>query len=191
MRRKNLLVWPSTILVVALLTSCAGMTGISDDTQKELVSKARISLEELYASTPEARELRARSSAILVFPDIFRAGLLAGGSGGNGVLLSPDGEVLGYYNAASASYGLQVGAQSYSETMFLTTKEALEYIDSSSGWSIGAGPTVVVMNAGLAKDLSSTTLQSDIYAFIYNQGGLMGGLALQGQKITKLHALLP
>jgi lipid-binding SYLF domain-containing protein len=34
--------------------------------------------------------------------------------------------------------------------------------------------------------LTTTTLQSDVYAFIFGQQGLMAGLGLQGQKITRL-----
>ncbi len=175
------------IAAILLSSACASMTAISGETQSELVRDARLALGELYATTPEARELQQRSAAILVFPDILKAGIIVGGSGGNGVMFSPRGDVLGYYNSSAMSYGLQIGAQSYSEAMFLMTPDAIEYLDSSAGWSIGAGPSVVVMDSGAGTDLSTTTLQSDVYAFVYGQSGLMGGLGLQGQKITRLH----
>jgi lipid-binding SYLF domain-containing protein len=70
--------------------------------------------------------------------------------------------------------------------MFLMTPKAREYLDSSAGWSVGMGPNVVVAKAGMAKDLSTTTLRSDVYAFMFGQTGLMAGLGVQGQKITKL-----
>jgi hypothetical protein len=44
----------------------------------------------------------------------------------------------------------------------------------------------VVVDAGVAKDLDTNTLKSDHYAFIFDQKGLMAGLALKGQKITKI-----
>jgi lipid-binding SYLF domain-containing protein len=140
----------------------------------------------LYDSSPVARDLRSQAKAILVFPDIIKAGLIVGGSGGNGVMLSPDGRVLGYYNLASLSYGLQFGAENYSQAMFLTTPKVLQYLDSSAGWSVGVGPNVVVVNEGMGKDLSSTTLRPDVFAFIYGQKGLMAAIGLSGQKITKL-----
>jgi hypothetical protein len=34
--------------------------------------------------------------------------------------------------------------------------------------------------------MSTTTVQSEIYAFFFNQKGRMGGLGLQGRKITKV-----
>lgn len=181
------------IMAIVLLSACSTMGGptLSNNAQAELVAKSRASLDELYTVTPEAKHLRGRAQAILVFPDILKAGLLLGGSGGNGVLFSPDGRVMGYYNLASVSYGLQAGAQTFSETMFLMTPGALEYLDSSEGWSIGAGPSVVVVDSGMAKDFSSTTLRSDVFAFVYGQEGVMGGIGVQGQKITKLDALRP
>ncbi len=188
MKAKKLAVRFALIIAVALLGACASMGGptISEDTRSDLVERARLSLDDLYGSTPQARDLSARSVGILVFPDIFRAGLIVGGSGGNGVMFSPTGRALGYYNAASVSYGLQVGVQGYAQALFLMKADALKYLESSEGWSIGVGPSVVVVDMGAAKDLTSTTLRADVYAFIYSQEGLMGALGIQGQKITKL-----
>ena len=176
------------ICALLALGACASMErpGITATAQVELRERAASSLEALYDATPEARELQKRSIAILVFPDIVKAGIIIGGSGGNGVLFSPEGKVLGYYNAASVSYGLQLGVQDYAQALFLTTPVALEYLDSSAGWSVGVGPTIVVMDEGAAKDLSTTTARSDVFAFIYGQKGLMGGIGVQGQKITRL-----
>ncbi len=188
---KKLFMLSVILMSMALLPIHASADGpsISKSTQAEIAGDARRALQELYATRPEAKELRSRATAILIFPDILKAGLIIGGSGGNGVLFSPDERVLGYYNVASLSYGLQAGAQNYSEAMFLMTRDALSYLNASSGWSVGAGPSVTVVDEGMAKDFSTTTLRSDVYAFIYGQHGLMAGIGVQGQKITKLRAL--
>ena len=188
MNTKKLLALLSFFIAIVYLSACSSMNGpgISKASQADLLERAGAALNELYDSSPEAVDLRPSAIGILVFPDIIRAGVIVGGSGGNGVLFSPDGHVLGYYNAAAVSYGLQFGAESYSQAMFLVTPEALKYLDSSGGWSIGAGPHVVVVDKGMGKDLSSTTLRPDVFAFIYGQEGLMGALGIQGQKITKL-----
>ena len=193
MKMRKMFALCAVVVAVVALNACStlGGPGISTATQKDLVAESRKSLNELYATTPKAKDAQRHAVAILVFPDIFKAGLIIGGSGGNGVLFSPEGHVLGYYNAASVSYGLQAGAQDFSEAMFLMTKEARAYLDNTNGWSIGAGPSVVVADEGMAKDLSSTTLRSDVYAFIYGQQGLMAGIGIQGQKITRLEALKP
>ena len=92
----------------------------------------------------------------------------------------------GYYNTAGASYGLQAGAQKFGYAMLFMNDEALAYLDKSDGFEVGAGPSVVVMDDGMAKQSSTTTLSEDVYAFIFGQSGLMAGLGLQGNKITKL-----
>ena len=188
MKMRNLSVLCVFFVVAACLCACAGKKGptLSETRQTKLEEHARASLEALYAISPKAKDLRSRAAAILVFPDVIKAGLIVGGSGGNGVLFAPNGRVLGYYNLAALSYGLQVGAESFSEAMFLIRSEALAYLDSSAGWSVGAGPNVVVVDAGMGKDVSSTTLRSDVFAFIYGQKGLMAAIGLNGQKITKL-----
>ena len=187
MKTKNVFVRCAVLAVAALALVCLSVGAASAETREELTAKARASLDRLYSTTPEAKELRGRAVGVLVFPDILKAGLIVGGSGGNGVLFASDGRVLGYYNAASLSFGLQAGAENFSEAMIFVSSDALKYLEKSDGWSIGAGPNVVLVDAGMAKDLSSTTLRSDVYAFIYAQKGLMGGIGIQGQKITKLN----
>src|SRR5260370_6505403 len=152
----------------------------------DLEAKARAALQQLYTTTPNAKLLQARAKAVRVFAEILTAGLIVGGEEGNGVMFGANGKVLGYYNATAVSYGLQAGAQSFQEAMFLTTDSAINYLQTSGGWSIGAGPSVVVVDSGTARSLTSPTLKSDVYAFIYGQQGLMAGVGIQGQKISKL-----
>ena len=44
----------------------------------------------------------------------------------------------------------------------------------------------MVIDEGKAKTLTTTTAKDDIYAFIFGQKGLMAGLGIQGNKITRL-----
>lgn len=180
---RQLLAIPFLLLAIG----CSTQSTSSGSGDPELEAKSQRAMQRLLDTTPKAAELRSKAKAVLVFPDILKAGLIIGAQGGDGVMFSPNGKVLGYYNAAALSYGLQAGAQSYSEAMFLMTDAAISYLDSSDGWSVGVGPSVVVMDEGAAKSLTTTTLQSDVYAFIYGQEGLMAGLGVQGQKITKLN----
>jgi lipid-binding SYLF domain-containing protein len=149
-------------------------------------AEARSALAALYASTPSAKALGETAKAVLVFPSILKAGLIVGGQGGNGALIV-DGKTAGYYNTAAASYGLQAGAQEFSYVMFLMTDAAREYLDKSDGWEVGVGPTIVVVDEGVAKTLSTSTAKDDVYAFIFGQKGLMAGIGIQGSKITKIN----
>ena len=154
--------------------------------EKEIETEAREALTRLYETNPTAKELSKTAEAVLVFPKILKAGLIIGGQGGNGALFV-DGKVVSYYNIAAASYGLQAGAQTFAYAMFLMTDAAEEYLDSSKGWEVGVGPTLVVVDDGIAKTLTTTTAKDDVYAFIFGQEGIMGGLGIQGSKITKIN----
>ena len=65
--------------------------------------------------------------------------------------------------------------------------DALAYLRKSGGWQIGSGPSLVVVDTGMAKTLTSTTLREGIYAFVFGQKGLMAGIGLQGTKVTQIH----
>lgn len=63
----------------------------------------------------------------------------------------------------------------------------LAYLGDSSGWEIGFGPSIVVVNTGAHGSLTTTTGKDNVYAFFFDQKGLMAGLGLQGTKITKFN----
>jgi lipid-binding SYLF domain-containing protein len=64
--------------------------------------------------------------------------------------------------------------------------KAIQYVKDTKGWEIGVGPTVVVVDEGLAKNLSTSSLKDDAYAFIFSQQGLMAGVSIEGTKISKI-----
>ena len=149
-------------------------------------SKAKTALAELYKTSPAAKALGKKAKAILVFPDIVKAGLLIGGQRGDGALLVK-GKTVAYYNTTAASYGLQAGVQKFGYAMFLMTDSARAYIDKNDGWEVGVGPSFVLVDEGVAKTITTTTAKADIYAFVFSQKGLMGGIGIQGSKITRIH----
>jgi lipid-binding SYLF domain-containing protein len=155
------------------------------DTSK-LDRAAASALKKLCAKSYAARELSKVAKGILIFPDVRKAGFLVGGQYGEGVLIK-DGKTVGYYNTVAASYGLQAGIQKFGYAMFFMDNASLEYLNKSEGWELGVGPSIVVVDAGMAKTMSTSTAQEGIYAFIFNQQGLMAGLGLQGSKITRIN----
>jgi len=142
-------------------------------------------LKNLYANNTAARLLGSKAKAVLVFPSMVKAGFMFGGQMGEGVLLA-NGRPVGYYNSVAASYGLQAGIQVFGYALFFMNDSALSYLDRSDGWELGVGPSIVVVDAGVGKSLTSTTITQDVYAFIFDQKGLMGGVGVQGSKITKI-----
>jgi lipid-binding SYLF domain-containing protein len=154
-------------------------------TAEDLNQDAAQALQALYKAHPESALLSKNAKAVLVFPKIIKAGLVFGGSYGEGVM-TRDGRPAGYYNSVSASWGWQAGAQSYGYVVFLMNEKAVQYLDKSKGWEIGVGPTVVVVDEGVAKNLSSSTIKDDAYAFIFDQQGLMVSLSIEGTKISPI-----
>ncbi len=144
-------------------------------------------LQALYATNPEARQLAKRAKGILVFPTIVKAGFLVGAQYGSGGALFKNGRTAGYYNILAGSYGLQAGVQSFGYAMFFMDNASLSYLDRSEGWEVGVGPSVVVVDKGMAKSLTTTTARNGVYAFIFDQKGLMAGLGLQGSKISRIN----
>jgi lipid-binding SYLF domain-containing protein len=120
-----------------------------------------------------------------VFPKITKAGLMVGGQSGDGVLLK-EGKATAYYNTSGVSYGLQAGAQQFGYAMFFMNEKSLNALNETSGFEVGVGPSIVVVDEGMAKSLTTKTANQDVYAFIFSQKGLMAGVGLQGNKITKL-----
>jgi lipid-binding SYLF domain-containing protein len=151
----------------------------------EIDRDAHKALQKLYNKSGSAKALGEKAKAILVFPRITKGGLLVGGQYGEGALMKEE-KTIAYYNTVSASYGLQAGVQTYGYVLFFMTDSAREYVDKSDGWELGTGPSIVIVDEGAAGGISTTTAKADVYAFIFNQKGLMGGLGLQGTKITKI-----
>ena len=154
-------------------------------TAAEIDAKADLALKQLYAEVPVAERLAEDAVGVLVFPSIIKGGLCVGGQYGEGVLLKK-GTPAGYYNIASLSYGLQIGAQGFSQVLMFMTDAALGYLAESKGFEIGADATVALADKGVGGDLSTTTLQSPIVAFVFGQEGLMGGISIEGTKITEI-----
>lgn len=152
---------------------------------EDLDRDAQQTLAALYKANPTAEIIAKRAKAVLVFPKIIKAGLIFGGSYGEGVLMK-NAKVVEYYNSVSASWGWQAGAESYAYVVFLVSDRAVRQLETSKGWEIGVGPNVVVMNEGLAKNVSTTTIKDDAYAFITDQQGLMASLSIEGTKISRI-----
>ena len=170
-------------IVIASLTLATSAARAADK-EAELSKEASAALNNLYAKVDGARALGAKAYAILVFPKVTKAGLGIGGLRGDGALLK-GGKTVAYYATSGGSFGLQAGVQTYGYAMFFMNPKALQELDKANGFEVGVGPSVVVMDEGMAKSSTTKTMKDDIYAFIFGQKGLMAGLGIQGNKITK------
>lgn len=158
--------------------------------QQELVDRAKITVDTLRNDSnlkQPINSLLARARAVLVFPNLFKAGFILGGEGGSGVLLvkGTDGtwSSPAFFGMGSGSLGLQIGAQQ-SEVMFIImTEGGLRKILNNS-MKLGADASVAVGPIGAGVEASTTTnLDRDIYAYSKTVG-LFGGGAFEGSVLT-------
>ncbi len=177
----TLFLFLTAVLVSALMAGSAHAASAS-----EIDRKASQSLTTLYKKNPGAKALADKAVGVLVFPSIVKGGFIIAGQFGDGALRK-NGKTVAYYRSLAASYGFQAGAQAFGYALFFMDDDSLRYLDNSAGFELGTGPSLVVLDAGAAKNLSTTTLQKGIYAFIFDQKGLMGGVGIQGTKITKIN----
>lgn len=171
--------------VAAALSPLATTVARADDRER-LAANAVSALHQLEATEPRSRFFAHHAKAVLVFPSILKGGFVFGGETGNGVLLV-HGAPEAYYNITGGSWGLQIGGQDFGYALFFMTNSSLDYLRRSDGFSAGTGPSIVVINQGAGAEADTTTLTHDVYAFPFNQKGLMADLTLQGTKITRIH----
>jgi lipid-binding SYLF domain-containing protein len=175
--------WILTLLVLAMLVG-GSRTGAAASAET-LNAGGAAALKSLRESNLVADKLASTAKGVLVFPNIVKAGFMFGGQIGEGVLMK-GGRPAAYYNSVAASYGLQAGIQKFGYALFFMDNRSLANFENSTGFEIGVGPSIVMVDEGVGKTLTTKTIQAGIYAFIFDQKGLMAGLGLQGSKITRI-----
>lgn len=171
-------------LAILLLALAAPQPGRAASAE-QIDAKVNLAYNQLLAESPTAQALDQRAVAVLIFPDIVKGGFGIGGQFGQGALRQA-GATIGYYSIASASFGFQIGAQAYGQAIFFMTPQALDYLERSGGFELGADANLAVATVGVGADVSSTTLQDPIVAVVFGQKGLMAGVTVEGSKITRI-----
>lgn len=169
------------ILVLCLLVSASAQAA----SKQEIDSDVQYALQAFYDLNPGNKELASKASGMLIFPSVMKAGFVVGGEYGECVLWI-NNKPVEYYSIASASVGLQIGAQSRSEVILFMDKNALDNFRAHDGWSVGVDGSVAVINEGAGKDINTETAKDPIIAVIFSNKGLMGNLSLEGSKFSKI-----
>lgn len=174
-----------TVVIGICAAILAALPAASADSASSLEQEARRALNRLYRTAPGAAKLGEEAAGILVFPSILKGGFVFAAQYGKGVLFKR-GNVAGFYSTASASFGLQAGAQKFGYALFFMREADLRYLNSSEGWELGLAPGITVVDWGMAHSLSTTSARSGVYVFFFGHKGLMGGLSVQGTKISRI-----
>jgi hypothetical protein len=127
---------------IALASSLGACNAAKDPTEaankrREINAGVDAALKKLYSSTPGAQEQGNRAKGILVFPSVIASGLVIGGEYGEGALRE-GGSSVGYYMTSTASFDLQIGAQSKAVFLMFMTQDALDkFRTNDKGWTAG------------------------------------------------------
>lgn len=189
MQKRKFLVKSAALLCATalVLSGCTTPMSGADTTAKrqEIDASVNSTLRRLSSTMPGSNELVNKARGVLVFPSVLAAGLVVGGEYGEGALRI-GGKTVDYYSTATASFGLQIGAQSKAIIFLFMTQEALDKFRSSQGWTAGVDASVAVIKAGANGDVDLNTATQAVNVFVMTNQGLMVNLTVEGTKITKL-----
>jgi lipid-binding SYLF domain-containing protein len=179
--RRAVLKGALTLIPALVMRAAPALAASAAEIDREVDAAIKKALQ----AVPETRDIVAKSKGVLIFPRIYKAGFMFGAQYGEGAMRKK-GTTVGYYNSVAASYGFQAGVQSFGYMLFFLTDHAVTYLEQSGGFELGSGPSLVVLDQGTAKSFSTSTAQKDIAAMFFDQKGLMGGIGLQGSKLSRM-----
>ena len=154
--------------------------------QQKLVDAAEASLAN-FLKDPEMKWLQqniGRAKAVLIAPEVLKAGFIFGGSGGRAVLLARDpksGKWAGpaFYALATASVGFQAGVSVSEVMMLVMTDKGMNGLLAPS-FKIGGDASVAAGPVGAG---ASSNIVADLISFARAKG-VYGGLNLDGTVVN-------
>jgi len=169
------------LLAVSLFTAGESLSA----TAKEIDASVDVALDRFYKDVKGAKEFAKSAKALLVLPGVIKGGFVFAGEYGEGAMRI-GGKTVDYYNIASASFGLTIGAQKKDIIIAFMTDEALKKFRATQGWEAGVDGNLALWDIGAGTRLDTTTMKDPIVAFVFDSKGFMADLSLKGAKITKL-----
>ena len=152
---------------------------------EEIDIRVDAALERFQEKVQGGKEFLKKAEGILVIPNVLKAGFGIGGEYGEGAMRI-DGKTVDYYSIASASIGLQMGAQSKTIVLVFLEKKALETFRMSEGWKAGVDGSVAIAEWGVGEDINTIDIKDPIIGFVFDNKGLMFNLTLEGSKFSKI-----
>ena len=143
------------------------------------MTRANSTLQAMINRDPVApRGLLDASAGYVVFPDIGKAGAIVGGAYGRGIQYE-HGRAMGYVDLKQASFGAQLGAQSFTELIVFHDAYALQRLKTGQ-FDLGANASAVALTSGVA---ATAQFREGVAVFTLPRGGVMAEMAVSGQKL--------
>lgn len=170
------------MLASALLAAC----NVTDSFENDLPSSVVVgpdliqgTLEAASERYPENKTLYDASVAQVVFPKIVKAGLLFGGTYGEGYLVR-DGIVLSQVRLAGGNAGLNAGAQSYSQVVYILDNDTLATFRRGGKVSLHGTLNYARRGESVTNTFGKLSPTQPLYTTIFNQSGYLAGVSLDG-----------
>jgi lipid-binding SYLF domain-containing protein len=171
---------------VAAVAACglAAMTACQNAPKNEqeratLGSDSNAALNSFLNDDSTLRPMVDRAAGYAIFPDIGKAGLIAGGAHGQGEVYER-GRLIGYSSVTQGTIGLQAGAETYSELIVFQDQATLGKFKEGN-FTFSGNLSAVAIKPGAA---SGTSFQNGVAVFTRTKGGLMAEASVGGQKFT-------
>lgn len=176
----------SAILLFALLMTAAPAPAASDAAEAQaLVDKAQITFNSFMRDKEYSwmHQNLAKAKAVLIYPQVLKAGFILGGSGGTGVLVMRDADKKdwtdpAFYTLGSVTFGLQIGGEAAEVIMLVMTQKAVDTLFSNSmklgpDASIAVGPVGTGAKANVVADFISFAKTKGAYAGLNLEGSVL------------------
>src|SRR4051794_5875999 len=145
--------------------------------QATLASASNAALDGFKNADPSLSDLLDKAVGYAVFPDVGKAGFIAGGSYGKGEVFE-NGKKIGYADITQATGGLQVGAQTFDELiLFLRPQELSDFKSNEVKFAGNVSAVVVKSGAAATSDTSK-----GVIVFVRSKGGMMAEASVGGQR---------
>ena len=171
--------------VFGLLAIQPAMADSGTSTRAEIEAGVKDTLVRFTKEISGGQAFLDSAKGVLVFPKIYKGGIVVGGEYGEGAL-QVGGKTVDYYSSGGVSIGFQLGAQAKTVVIAFMTSEALEKFRNSSGWKVGVDGSVALVDMGAGKSLDSNTIKDPVVGFVFGQKGLMYNLTLEGTGFKKI-----
>jgi len=170
------------VLFSVLLSACKFTDSVENNLPSSVVvgpERIQGTLEAASARYPENRTLYEASVAQVVFPKIIKAGLLFGGTYGEGYLLR-DGIILSQVRLAGGNAGLNAGAQSYSQVVYILDDDTLAAFRRGGKLSLHGTLNYARRGESVTNTFGKLSPTQPLYTTIFNQSGYLAGVSLDG-----------
>jgi lipid-binding SYLF domain-containing protein len=170
-------------LCAAILGGAFVVVGCTEPRPKEsseratLGSQASAGLDAFRNADPSLNDLLGKSVGYAIFPEVGKAGFIAGGSHGHGEVFER-GKKIGYADITQATFGLQAGAQTFQELILFLTQEEMDKFKGNQ-YALAGNLSAVAIKAGAARTADTS---KGVVVFVRSTGGMMAEASVGGQR---------